>query len=114
MTTLHSPEPMKANRSPWFAAATAICTAGLLLAGPAPAHAAPMVPLDPPSPATCAQFEFSGFIRFIIPEHDNEELNFAAMTTSSSYRGPAHFGPDTGTATGSITKRDVYVTWIKD
>lgn len=113
MTTLHSREPMKANRSPWFAAATAICAAGLLLTVPPPAHAAPMVPLDPPSPATCAQFEFSGFVRFIMPA-SNEELNFAAMTTKSSYSGPAKLNSDTGNATGSITGRNVYLTWIKD
>ena len=40
-------------------------------------------------------------------------LNFASER-SSSYHGPAALEGVTGTATGSINERDVYLTWIPD
>jgi hypothetical protein len=113
MTSLRIPELVKRNKFPALAAAAAICTAGIFITAPAPAHAFPMVPLDPPPPANCAKFSFGGaFIRLVIPA-SHEELNFASER-SSSYQGPANFGSDGGTATGSINGRDFYLTWIKE
>jgi hypothetical protein len=87
--------------------ATIFIAAGLAVVA-APAHAFPMVPLDPPPSANCAQYEFSGFVRFLIPA-TNEELNFAAMTTKSSYYGPAKLDSSAGNASANITGRDVYL-----
>ncbi|MDT5092791.1 MAG: hypothetical protein QOH60_2154 [Mycobacterium sp.] len=85
-----------------------IAIAGGFAVGATPAHAFPMVPHDPPPSANCAQYEFSGFVRFLIPA-TNEELNFAAMTTKSSYYGPAKLDSSAGNASANITGRDVYL-----
>jgi hypothetical protein len=117
MPTLRTPERMKTNGSPLFAAAAAIGAAGLLLTVAAPAQALSMIPL---SPAFC-NFQFpGGYVLFLEPRTN---FTFRFDTTgkpSTSVAGTLADGTDKkgapfhGTATGGITRGnrvDVTVNW---
>lgn len=116
MTTLHTREPLKTNRSPLFAAAAAIGAAGLLLTVPAPAQATPMFPLAPP----CNSYQFPG--GYVLFHEPTTNFSFRFDTTgkpSTSVAGTLADGTDKkgapfhGTAQGGISGRhvDITVNW---